>query len=70
VNLTTSGVEVFPELVIEALRARKRIVEIPVNYYNRDLESPYVRSKYQSTATFLRILWLILRKRGQDLLRG
>jgi len=70
VNLTTSGVEVFPELVIEALRARKRIVEIPVNYYNRDLESPYVRSKYQSTATFLRILGLILRKRGQDLLRG
>jgi len=69
-NLTTSGVEVFPELVIEALRARKRIVEIPVNYYNRDLGSPYVRSKYQSSGTFFRILWLILRKRGADLLRG
>jgi NDP-sugar pyrophosphorylase family protein len=65
-NLTARGVEVFPELVLEALRARKRIIEVPVNYYNRDVESSYVRSKYQSTGTFLRILRLILRKRWND----
>ncbi|MGH7894358.1 MAG: glycosyltransferase, partial [Candidatus Binatia bacterium] len=36
-HLTAPGIEVFPEMVIEVLRARRRIIEIPVNYYNRDL---------------------------------
>ena len=62
-KLTAPGVEIFPELVIEALRARKRIIEVPVNYYNRDIESPYVRSPYQSPAVLGRILALIVRKR-------
>ena len=62
-NLTSSGVEIFPELVIEVLRARKRIIEVPVNYYNRDWESPYVRSPYQRPDTLWRILRMILRKR-------
>src|SRR5439155_20526197 len=62
-KLTAPGVEIFPELVIEALRARKRIIEVPVNYYNRDLESPYVRSRYQSPAVLARMLALIVRKR-------
>ena len=66
-SLSADGVEIFPELVLEALRARKRIVEVPVNYYNRDLGSPYVRSRYQSGATLARVLALILRKRAQDL---
>jgi len=62
-NLTASGVEVIAEMVIEVLRARRRIIEIPVNYYNRDLEFDYVRSRYQNVGTFLRILGLMLRKR-------
>src|SRR6185436_16456787 len=41
-------------------------IEVPVNYYNRDLESPYVRSKYQSPGVLARVLGLILRKRLQD----
>jgi NDP-sugar pyrophosphorylase family protein len=65
-NLSASGVEIFPEMVIEVLRARRRIIEIPVNYYNRDLESPYVRSKYQNVATFLRVVVLMLRKRFRE----
>ncbi len=65
-NLTAKGVEFFPELVLEALRARKRIIEIPVNYYNRDIGSAYVPSKYHSAEVFFRILWLILRKRCAD----
>ena len=67
-NLTATGPEIFPELVLEALRARKRIIEVPVNYYNRDLELPYVRSRYQSPAVLMRVIGLILRKRVQDLL--
>jgi SAM-dependent methyltransferase/dTDP-glucose pyrophosphorylase len=66
VNLAAEGVEIFPEMVIEVLRARRRIIEIPVNYYNRDLEYAYVRGKYQSVATFARVLWLLVRKRWQD----
>ena len=66
-NLSATGVEIFPELVLETLRARKRIIEVPVNYYNRDLGSPYVRSRYQSGATLARVLRLIVRKRLQDL---
>jgi NDP-sugar pyrophosphorylase family protein len=66
-NLISSGVEIFPELSLETLRARRRIIEVPVNYYNRDVESEYVRHKYQSTETFRRILFLILRKRWSDL---
>lgn len=65
-QLTSDGVEIFPEMVIEVLRARKRIIEIPVNYYNRDLLYPYVRSRYQSAGTFLRILRLIVRKRCEE----
>ncbi len=65
-NLTSPGVEVFPEMVIEVLRSRRRIVEIPVNYYNRDLEYDYVRGKYQSFATFARIVWLMIRRRLAD----
>jgi len=62
-NLTASGVEIIPEMVIEVLRARRRIIEIPVNYYNHDLEFSYVRSRYQSLGTFTRIVALMLKKR-------
>jgi NDP-sugar pyrophosphorylase family protein len=62
-ELRSTGVELFPEMVIEVLRARRRIIEIPVNYSTRDREHEYVPSKYQNVGTFLRILWVILRKR-------
>lgn len=65
-QLTAPGIEVFPEMVIEVLRARRRIVEIPINYYNRDLESLQVRGKYQTVATFRRVLWMLLRRRLED----
>lgn len=66
-QLESDGVEIFPEMVIEILRARKRIIEIPVNYYNRDLIYPHVRSRYQNVGTFVRILKLIVRKRVEEL---
>jgi NDP-sugar pyrophosphorylase family protein len=62
-NLESKGVEIFPEMVIEVLRARRRVVEIPVNYYNRDLEYEHVRGRYQSVGTFCRILSLLVRRR-------
>jgi len=67
-NLTARGVDIFPELVIEALRARKRIIEIPVNYYNRDVGAERVYSRYQTAAMFARVIRLVVRKRLEDLL--
>jgi dTDP-glucose pyrophosphorylase len=66
-NLSAADVGIFPEMVIEVLRARRRIVEIPINYYNRDLQSDRVRSEYQTLGTFLRGVRLIVRKRWDDL---
>ena len=65
-QLTAPGVEVLVEMAIEVLRARRRIVEIPLNYRNPDIEQPHVRSVYQTPATFGRILGLIARKRLDD----
>lgn len=62
-RLTASGPEIFPEQIVEVLRARKRIIEVPVNYYNREPGTPYVRSRYQSPAMLARILLLLTRKR-------
>lgn len=65
-QLESSGVEIFPEMVIEVLRARKRVVEIPVNYYNPDLIHSRVRSRYQNIGTFVRIFQLMVRKRVEE----
>ncbi len=65
-QLTAAGVEVLPEIVIEVLRAQRRIVEIPINYRNPDVEQPRVRSIYQTPAVFRRVLGLIVRKRLAD----
>ncbi len=65
-SLSSPGAEVYPEMVIEVLRARRRIVEIPINYYNRDLQSDYVRSPNQTISMFARVAWLIVRKRCAD----
>jgi len=67
-NLSAPGVEVYPEMVIEVLRARRRIVEIPINYYNPDPSSDYVRSPYQTIAMFAAVAWLIVRKRWADVM--
>lgn len=65
-NLTSTGVEIFPEMVIEVLRARRRIIEIPINYYSRDLEYLQVHGRYQTVDTFARVLWLLIRRRLSD----
>jgi dTDP-glucose pyrophosphorylase/ubiquinone/menaquinone biosynthesis C-methylase UbiE len=62
-QLTSTGVEVVAEMVIEVLRARRRIVEIPITYRNPDVEQPAVRSPHQTPAVFRRVLGLIARKR-------
>jgi hypothetical protein len=65
-NLTAADVEIFPEMVIEVLRARRRIIEIPNNYYSRDLEYLQVHGRYQTVTTFVRVLSLLIRRRLAD----
>lgn len=58
-NLGSRGPELLTELAIEVLHDRKRIIEIPVNYYNR---SEALNVKYRRIPTFFRILGVMLRK--------
>ncbi|HSP98930.1 MAG TPA: sugar phosphate nucleotidyltransferase [Candidatus Dormibacteraeota bacterium] len=65
-SLQEPGVEIFAEMVIEVLRARRRIIEIPINYYSRDLEYLRVHGRYQTVGTFVRVLGLLIRRRLAD----
>ncbi len=66
-QLRAPGLEIYPEIVVEVVRARRRIVEIPINYYNRDVRSEYVRSDAQRVASFVRVVWLMVSRRLEEL---
>jgi len=65
-NLTAEDYGVFAEMIVEVLRAHRRVIEIPVNYYNPDPEADFVRRRYQTFGTFFRGVSLMLRKRITD----
>jgi len=58
--LVTSGPEYAIESLLETLRSRKRLIEIPVNFRIR---RKWLREKDQTLRTFLRIVWLIVARR-------
>jgi dTDP-glucose pyrophosphorylase len=58
--LTTSGPEYAVEMLVEALKCRKRIIEIPVSY---PLPRRGVRDRDQTLATFAGLLWTIVMRR-------
>ena len=63
-NLHAKGPEFSPEMMIEILRAKKRVIEIPVSYYRRGGgESKHSKNKIKSFKTGLKMLSLILKKR-------
>lgn len=55
-NLVSKGPEFSVEMNLEILRARDRIIEIPVNYYGRSYS---LYRKYQNLNTFFRMFQLI-----------
>ena len=62
--LVSDGAPFLPEMVIEMMRVRGRVIEIPVSYYRRRAgESKYSASRWQSAQTGLRMLRLILSRR-------
>lgn len=58
-NLHGRGPEMLAELAVAVLHDRKRIIEVPVNYYNR---SQAMHMKYRNLKTFFRIAWMLGRK--------
>jgi glycosyltransferase involved in cell wall biosynthesis len=53
-----------PEMMIEVLRVKGRLIEVPVSYYRRrGGESKHSSSRWHSVRTGLRMLNVILRKR-------
>ncbi|HLC16784.1 MAG TPA: sugar phosphate nucleotidyltransferase [Thermodesulfovibrionia bacterium] len=56
-NLVTKGPQFSVEMIIEMLRARDRIIEIPVSYYGK---SHSLYRKHQNLYTFFKMLHLIL----------
>jgi glycosyltransferase involved in cell wall biosynthesis len=62
--LTSNGPEFAPEMMIEVLKARKLVIEIPVSYYPRmGGESKHSQSYWKISQTALRMLKLIFKKR-------
>ncbi len=63
-RMTGVGPEFSPEMMIEVLRARKRVIEIPVSYFPRiGGESKHSKSLPHLTRTALRMLKLIIARR-------
>ena len=58
------GPEFSPEMMIEVLRARKRVVEIPISYYKRTAgESKHSANFFKVSKTALKMLKLAVKKR-------
>lgn len=64
--LSARGPEFSAEMMIACLDARLRVIEVPVNYFNRSASQ--IRA-YRHPQTFLSFLRLILTKRWQNRLR-
>jgi dTDP-glucose pyrophosphorylase len=63
-NLRGIGPEFSPEMMIEILRARKRVIEVPISYYKRLTGvSKHSESYLKISKTALRMLRMIFEKR-------
>ncbi len=69
-QLQCEGVEILPEMLVEVVRARRRVIEIPVNYYNPSREDRVFHSEHQTLGVFRRILVLLLRRRFAGLAKS
>lgn len=58
-ELTTRGPEFLAEMVIATLNQRLRVLEVPVNYFNRARS----QHRYRNAGTFFRLLFFIVKKR-------
>lgn len=59
-DLSSKGAEFLAEMVIVSLNQRLRVLEIPVNYFNRSRSQ---NRHYRNAGTFFRLLGFIIRQR-------
>jgi len=59
-DLTSKGPEFSAEMMIALLNQHQKVIEIPVNYFNR---SQSLHEQYRTSSTFFRMLVLILARR-------
>ena len=58
------GPELSPEMMVAALQARRRVIEVPVSYHRRiGGESKHSANYLRISRTALRMLWTIAKKR-------
>ncbi|MCK5022713.1 MAG: glycosyltransferase [Candidatus Aenigmarchaeota archaeon] len=63
-NLEAKGPNFSPEMMIEILKAKRRVIEIPVSYYmRRGGESKHSKNKAKIIKTGLKMLKIIIKKR-------
>jgi len=63
-NLQAAGPEFSPEMMIEFIRAKKRVIEIPVSYHRRvSGESKHGGTYRRKTKTGFKMMFLMFRKR-------
>ncbi len=65
-SLTSKGPEFLAEMVIASLNKRQRVLEIPVNYFNR---SQSQNRSYRNVATFMRVLLFIMKTRCRQIFK-
>ncbi|HNX82215.1 MAG TPA: sugar phosphate nucleotidyltransferase [Candidatus Omnitrophota bacterium] len=69
-HLVSTGPDFSPEMIIEAMRHNKRVIEIPVTYTGRvGGESKFSKSMRASMQTALTMLRMIVRKKMRDIFR-
>ena len=62
--LRGTGPALSPEMMVAALKARKRVIEVPVSYHRRiGGESKHSSNYFRISRTALRMLWTIFRQR-------
>lgn len=59
-QLHSTGPEFLAEMVIAELNTNQRVLEVPVNYFNR---SESQNRSYRNTMTFFRVFWFIIKRR-------
>ena len=61
-SITADGPAFAPEMIVEALRRRLWVIEIPINYC-RSSEESRIRIEHRNVRVFLSMLAMILSKR-------
>ncbi len=61
-GISSDGPEFAPEMIVEALRRRMWVLEVPINYC-RSTEESRIRVEHRRIGVFFSMVWMIVRRR-------